>query len=211
MFDMKENKREKTCEEKIYCRYIKRVLDVVLSSFLLIFLLLPMLAIAVVIRAETPGNAIFKQHRVGREGKEFVCYKFRTMYKSAPPALSAAELVDRDKYITRVGRILRRTSLDELPQLFNVLKGEMSLVGPRPLICEEREIHRKRFERGVYSLRPGITGMAQISGRNLLGDDEKLAGDSYYLQNIKMTLDAKIIFRTFFKVAKGEGVNSRIK
>lgn len=208
---MNKSKRKKTCEEKIYCRYVKRTLDIILSFSLLTFLLLPMLLISVIIRADSEGAAIFKQKRFGRGGKAFICYKFRTMYKYAPPTKSAAELLDRDKYITRVGRFLRRTSLDELPQLFNVLKGEMSLVGPRPLICEEEEIHRKRMEQGVYSLRPGITGMAQISGRNLLGDDEKLAGDSYYLQNIKMGLDIKIIFRTLFKVAKGEGVNAGTK
>ena len=211
VFGMNKSKRKKTCKEKIYCRYIKRALDVVLSVWLLIFLLLPMLLISVIIRADSQGKAIFKQRRFGRGGRVFICYKFRTMYKHAPPARSAAELLDRDKYITRVGGFLRRMSLDELPQLFNVLKGDMSLVGPRPLICEEEDIHRKRMEKGVYALRPGITGMAQISGRNMLGDDEKLAGDSYYLQNIKIGLDVKIIFRTLFKVAKGEGVDARIK
>ena len=208
---MKPKRQKKPCEERIYCRYVKRILDFFFSLWLLILLLLPMFIIAVIIRAESSGKAIFKQKRFGREGKTFVCYKFRTMYKDAPATKAAADFYDRDKYITKVGRFLRRTSLDELPQLFNVLKGEMSLVGPRPLICEEESIHHKRLERGVYSLRPGITGMAQISGRNLLGDDEKIQSDSYYLKNIKILLDLKILLRTFFKVANGEGINKQTK
>lgn len=204
-------KRKKSCDEKIYCRYVKRVLDVFFSVWLITLLLLPMFIISVIIRADSSGNAIFKQKRLGRGGKTFVCYKFRTMYKYAPSTKSAAELSDRDRYITRVGKILRRTSLDEIPQLFNVLKGEMSLVGPRPLICEEKDIHKRRMEQGVYSLRPGITGMAQINGRNLLCDEEKLKSDSYYLQNVRIGLDARILFRTFFKVAKGDGINAQPK
>lgn len=208
---MKRNNNRRSCEERIYCRYVKRGLDFLFSLSLLMFLALPMLIIAVIIRSDSSGKAIFKQKRFGRGGKVFVCYKFRTMYKDAPPGKSAADFEDRDKYITRVGKFLRRTSLDEIPQLFNVLKGEMSLVGPRPHICEEKNIHNKRIEQGVYLLRPGITGMAQINGRNLLGDDEKIQSDRYYLQNIKIWLDIKILFHTFFKVAKGEGVNKQAK
>lgn len=199
---------KRSCEERIYCRYIKRILDVVLSFLLIFFLLLPMFIIAVAIRADSCGNAIFKQKRLGRGGKVFVCYKFRSMYITAPPDMPASKLCDGQKYITRVGRFLRRSSLDELPQLFNVLKGDMSLIGPRPLICEEEELHRRRMDGGIYRLRPGITGMSQINGRNLLCDEEKLRGDMYYLENIKLRLDIKILFRTFFKVAQGEGIQS---
>lgn len=199
---------KRACEEKIYCRYVKRILDIILSFALLFFLLLPMFIIAVAIRADSKGKAIFKQKRLGRGGKVFVCYKFRSMYIGAPHNIPAASLSDGSKYVTRVGKLLRRTSLDELPQLFNVLKGDMSLIGPRPLICEEEEIHKRRMEGGVYRLRPGITGMSQINGRNLLCDEEKLRGDIYYLENIKMWLDIKILFRTFFKVADGEGIRA---
>ena len=193
-------------KKSIYTIYVKRFLDIVFSSLLLFFLLLPIFIIAVIIRSESRGNAIFKQNRIGRGGRVFVCYKFRTMQITAPKAMSAAEFKDREKYITRVGAFLRRTSLDEIPQLFNVLKGNMSLIGPRPLICEEQSIHRERMDKGVYALRPGITGMAQISGRNLLGDDEKLSKDMYYLENVKLWLDIKILFRTVSKVFKGEGI-----
>ncbi len=199
---------KRNCEKSIYCRYTKRLLDIVLSFLLLFFLLLPMLFIAVAIRVDSRGNAIFKQKRMGRGGRIFVCYKFRSMYIDAPDRMPASKLCDGRKYVTRVGRLLRRTSLDELPQLFNVLKGDMSLIGPRPLICEEEEIHKRRMDGGVYSLRPGITGMSQINGRNLLCDEEKLRGDMYYLQNIRMWLDVKILFRTLFKVADGEGVQT---
>lgn len=192
--------------EGIYCKYVKRTLDVVFSLVLIFFLLLPMLIISVTIRAESSGKAIFKQKRCGRRGRIFICYKFRTMSADAPSNMPASGFHDRQKYITRVGKFLRRTSLDELPQLFNVLKGDMSLVGPRPLIFEEKNIHARRTESGVYELRPGITGMAQVSGRNLLDDDEKLRNDCYYLDNLKFRLDFKILFRTVGKVFQSEGL-----
>ena len=191
----------------MYGRYIKRLLDVIFSTVLLVFLCLPMLAIAVAIRIDSRGGAIFKQERRGRDGGVFVCYKFRTMYKSAPPCVPASKLSDADRYITRVGGFLRRSSLDELPQLLNVLMGDMSLVGPRPLICEESDIHERRMEEGIYTLRPGITGMAQVSGRNLLDDGEKLENDKYYLHNLRVSLDLKILLRTVAKVITKEGVS----
>ncbi|MBP3370527.1 MAG: sugar transferase [Clostridia bacterium] len=188
----------------IYCRYVKRVVDIVLSASLIFFLLLPMLIISVVIRADSRGKAIFRQKRCGRRGKIFICYKFRTMYCDAPSNIPASEFKSHQKHVTRVGKFLRRTSLDELPQLFNVLKGDMSLVGPRPLIFEETNMHEGRMKTGVYELRPGITGMAQISGRNLLNDDEKLKNDRYYLDNLNPSLDFKILMRTFGKLFEKE-------
>ncbi len=190
----------------VYCKYVKRMLDMVFSLALIFFLLLPMLIISVAIRADSSGKAIFKQKRCGRRGKIFICYKFRTMSVDAPDNIPASDFHDRKKYVTRVGRFLRRTSLDELPQLFNVLKGDMSLVGPRPLIFEEKSIHERRIQIGIYELRPGITGMAQVSGRNLLDDDEKLRNDRYYLDNLRLGLDFKILFRTVGKVLQREGL-----
>ncbi len=157
----------------------------------------PMLVAAVAIRAESRGGALFRQERIGMGGKPFICYKFRTMYEHAPHCVPSAALVEKEKYITRVGRFLRKTSFDELPQLFNVLKGEMSIVGPRPLIGEESEIHKRRLDGGVYSLRPGITGMAQVNGRDSLNNEEKYSRDRYYLENIGARLDFKIICSTF--------------
>ncbi|MBE6592709.1 MAG: sugar transferase [Ruminococcaceae bacterium] len=192
----------------MYARFVKRALDVLFSIILLLLLAFPMLIIAVFIRADSEGKAIFKQRRRGREGKVFVCYKFRTMYCNAPPYTPASDFDGYERYVTRTGRFLRRTSLDELPQLFNVLRGEMSLVGPRPLICEEKDMHRLRMSAGVYRLRPGITGMAQVRGRNLLDDAEKIKNDSYYLSNLRMGLDLKILFITLLKVIKKEGIKT---
>ncbi len=158
---------------------------------------LPMLLAAVAIRAESSGGALFRQERVGRGGKPFICYKFRTMYEHAPHSVPSYAFSEKEKYITRIGRFLRKTSFDELPQLFNVLKGEMSLVGPRPLIGEESDMHKLRLNGGVYSLRPGITGMAQVNGRDSLNTEEKYLRDRYYLENIDARLDLKIICSTF--------------
>ena len=191
----------------MYGRYIKRLLDVIFSALLLVFLCLPMLAIAIAIQIDSRGGAIFKQERRGRDGRVFVCYKFRTMHKSTPPYVPASRLSGAERYVTRVGGFLRRSSLDELPQLVNVLMGDMSLVGPRPLICEESDIHERRMEEGIYTLRPGITGMAQVSGRNLLDDGEKLENDKYYLHNLRVSLDLKILLRTVAKVITKEGVS----
>jgi O-antigen biosynthesis protein WbqP len=190
---------------RIYRAFLKRALDLILALVLSILLLLPMLIIVVAIRAESEGSAIFKQERRGRGGRVFVCYKFRTMRRDAPSNMPASSFQDRELYVTRVGRFLRRSSLDELPQLFNVIRGDMSLVGPRPLICEESEIHDGRQREGVYALRPGITGMAQIGGRNSLDDREKLEKDTYYLHNLRPSLDAKILFSTLSCVIKREG------
>ena len=193
----------------IYCRYIKRLLDVLFSVILIIFLIPLMLIISVAIVLDSRGGAIFKQNRMGRNGKAFVCYKFRTMRVDAPHSIPAKELANCERYVTRVGKILRRSSMDELPQLFNVLKGEMSLVGPRPLICEECEVHKIREAAGIYLLRPGITGLAQIKGRNLLCDSEKIENDKLYLDNVGMRLDAKIVFMTIGCVLVGKGITNR--
>ena len=192
----------------IYARFVKRILDIVLSVLLLLLLAFPMLLIAVAVRADSDGDAIFRQRRRGKDGRIFVCYKFRTMYRNAPSDVPASSFADHDRYVTRVGRFLRRTSLDELPQLFNVICGQMSLGGPRPLICEEENMHRSRMDAGVYRIRPGITGMAQVCGRNMLDDEQKLENDRYYLYNLRIGLDAKIIFKTFFKVIKKEGIEA---
>ena len=167
--------------------------------------------IAVVIKIDSNGSVIFKQKRMGRGGKIFTCYKFRTMREDTPPSVPAKAFFDAGNYITRVGSILRRSSLDELPQLFNVLLGHMSLVGPRPLICEEFEVHKMRKDAGIYALRPGLTGLAQIKGRNLLCDSEKIEHDRIYLDNVRITLDAKILFMTFGCIISGRGVMSANK
>lgn len=184
---------------------LKRILDVIFSVILIVFLSLPMLVIWIAIRVDTPGRGIFRQIRVGKEGRLFECYKFRTMYESAPPCCPSSKFTDAEKYVTPVGHFLRKTSLDELPQLFNVIKGDMSLVGPRPLILAEREVHEGRRQNGVYTLRPGMTGLSQISGRDGLSDVEKVETDTKYLYEFGLIQDVRILAKTLTAVVSGEG------
>lgn len=191
--------------KRFYCK-VKRLLDLCLSALGLIALLIPFGIIAAVIFADDPGPVIFSQYRIGRQGKRFKLYKFRTMKQDTPKYLSTQEVVDPDVYITRTGHFLRKFSLDELPQLLNVLKGDMSLVGPRPLIADEYEIHAMRMRFGVYSVRPGVTGLAQIHGRDLVSPADKVRWDVRYLQSFGFWMDLKILLQTIPKIFGGEGV-----
>ena len=174
----------------------KRCLDILLSAVVLLVLLIPMIIIAAVIYLDNPGKVIFSQNRVGRNGKRFKMYKFRTMKKTTPKYIATMDLSNPQRHITRVGRILRKLSLDELPQLWNVLKGDMSLIGPRPLISDEYDIHTMRLRFGVYDIRPGITGLAQINGRDKILPVEKLHWDVRYLREFSFWSDLKIVLIT---------------
>ena len=185
---------------------VKRVLDFILALVGLSIALIPMLVISVVIFLDDPGDVIFSQYRVGRNGKKFKLLKFRSMKKSAPKYMATADLEDPQRHCTRVGRILRKLSLDELPQLLNVLVGDMSLIGPRPLIADEEEMHTMRTRFGVYTTRPGITGLAQINGRDLVTAEEKIRWDAQYLKNFGFKADVKILLTTVPKVLAREGV-----
>lgn len=200
MRELRENDKK-----RVYAK-IKRALDIFFSALLLFFLVIPMLLIWLTVRISSRGEGIFRQLRIGRDGKSFVCYKFRTMYKGAPANTPSSEFLSVAKYVTPIGRILRRTSLDELPQLFNVLRGDMSLVGPRPLISEEAEVHRLRREYGVYSIRPGLTGLSQINGRDSLTDRRKAELDRAYLEAFGFIQDVKIIGKTVAGVISGDGI-----
>ena len=186
---------------------IKRLLDIVFSVLGLMVLIVPILIVAAVVYLDDPGDVIFSQNRVGRHGRKFKLYKFRTMKMETPKYMSTMELKDPDQYITRCGRFLRKTSLDEIPQLINVLKGDMSLVGPRPLISDEYEIHAMRMRFGVYSLRPGLTGLAQINGRDLVSPEEKVRWDVRYLENCGLWMDFKILLSTVPKVFRCVGIS----
>lgn len=193
---------------KQFIRYskCKRAMDCFFALLLMVPGAVPSCVIGILVTVSSRGPAIFSQQRIGRNGKPFNCYKFRTMRKDAPHNCATPDFKDADKYITPLGKILRKTSLDELPQLFNVLKGDMSFIGPRPLIPEENDIHEERMKRGVYLLRPGISGLAQINGRDRLDASTKVRYDEEYLCNVSFRLDAKIVFKTFFGVLKGNDI-----
>jgi undecaprenyl phosphate N,N'-diacetylbacillosamine 1-phosphate transferase len=184
---------------------IKRVVDIAMSAFLLVFLLPLMIAIAVAVRATSPGAVIFRQRRVGKGGRLFVIYKFRTMTQEASTPGRGTRVYDDDPRITRVGKFLRRTSLDELPQLFNVMKGEMSFVGPRPDLPHHVEAYTE-FQRRRLEVRPGITGWAQVSGRNELTWDERIMLDAEYIQSWSLARDLFVVMKTVAVVLGRKGV-----
>ncbi|MBQ9507383.1 MAG: sugar transferase [Clostridia bacterium] len=186
---------------------MKRAMDVLFSVIALILLCIPMLLISLLIRIDARDKAIFTQKRVGRDEKVFECYKFRTMKREAPRYCAKKDLADADAFITRTGRFLRKTSLDELPQLWNVLKGDMSFIGPRPLIREEVSVHEMRRACGVYRVRPGISGYAQINGRDMISDERKVELDKYYLDHFSFALDVRILFGTVLKVLKKQDIH----
>lgn len=186
--------------------FFKRLLDIVLSLTALIVLAPLLLVLALLVKLDSPGPALFKQKRVGRNEKLFDIYKFRSMYTSAPRDVATSELQNAESHITRVGRVLRKTSLDELPQLFNVLKGEMSLIGPRPLVPNEKDIHELRREKGAYRVRPGITGWAQVNGRDCVLPVDKARLDGYYADHMSLWLDLKIIVYSVICVLTARGV-----
>ena len=192
-----------------YARF-KRTLDILISSIGLCLASLPLFCMVGAVKASSTGPFIFRQVRIGRNGVPFVCYKVRTM-RVGTPQRSAAKLRDRESYVTPVGSYLRCHSLDEITQLLNVLRGDMSLVGPRPLIPEERELHRLRTENGVYSMRPGLSGLSQINGRNELSDKRKAHLDAVYLQNASLWLDFAILGRTLHCLRHKESVIKRQK
>lgn len=186
---------------------MKRLLDIVVSFFAIIVLSPIMLIIAALIKIQNQGTVIFRQNRIGKDNKEFVIYKFRSM-KEDTPEIASNDLENPDIHITTIGKVLRRTSLDELPQLFNILKGDMTLVGPRPVINDdsERELLDRRTELGICKLVPGLTGWAQINGRDDMSIDRKIFLEVYYMKNKSFLFDMKILIATFFKVFRQEGV-----
>ena len=184
---------------------MKRIFDFTVSLLLIIALIPVFLIIALVVLIDSGYPVIFKQYRVGKDNKLFYIYKFRTM-KVNTRNTATEDLKEADSVITKSGRILRKTSLDELPQLFNVLSGKMSFVGPRPLIPEEKEIRQIRKELGVYSVRPGITGLAQVNGRDMLSAKEKALFDKEYVEKQSVLFDIKIMFKTVLVVLKRENI-----
>ena len=186
--------------------FIKRGADVVLSLLALICLSPVYLLVALAVKLTSPGPVLFRQKRVGRGGRLFTIYKFRTMRPDTPRDTATHLLQDPARYITRVGAFLRRSSLDELPQFFNVLKGDMSIVGPRPALYNQDDLIAAREKAGVDAVRPGITGLAQINGRDELPIPVKVRYDREYVENLSLKMDARCFFGTIWSVLRAEGV-----
>lgn len=176
-------------------------------AILVLFMLAPlMFLVALAVRITSPGPAFYWSDRVGRNNRIFKMPKFRTM-RTDTPAVATHLLNDPDRYLTPIGKFLRKSSLDELPQLYSIIRGDMSFVGPRPALFNQEDLIELRTQHGVHVLTPGLTGCAQINGRDELPIPVKVDFDSYYLKNRSMLLDLQILFRTFFKVARREGVS----
>lgn len=184
---------------------IKRLIDFLISLISIVILSPIIFIISLIVKFTSPGPVFFKQRRTGKDNIEFYIYKFRTM-RTDTPNVATHLLKDPDIYITKIGKFLRKTSLDELPQLFNILSGNMSIVGPRPSLYNQDDLIKLRTESGVSALVPGLTGWAQINGRDEIPIAKKVELDVEYLNNKSLWLDIKIIFLTAFKVLKSEGV-----
>lgn len=186
----------------MYKRWIKRTIDIVLSLLGLLFLWLPMLIVALLVRLDSPGPALFRQKRLGLDGREYEMYKFRSMCVNAEHTGSGVYSGKGDSRVTRMGRILRATSIDELPQLVNILKGDMSFIGPRPPLTyhpwplEEYTPQQRR----MFEVRPGITGWAQINGRKAVEWNRRIEMNVWYVDHVSFGLDMKILLATVGKV-----------
>ena len=187
----------------MYAKYIKRMLDFILSLIALIVLSPLMIIIGILVRIKLGKPVIFKQKRPGKNEKIFTLYKFRTMTDEKD---EQGNLLADEKRLTKFGKFLRSTSLDELPELWNILKGEMAIVGPRPLLVEYLPLYNEE-QKHRHDIKPGLTGLAQISGRNAIQWEEKFKEDIEYVNNITFIQDTKIILKTFIKVFKKDGIN----
>ena len=184
---------------------MKRIFDVIAAIALLVIISMPMLVIALMVKSTSKGSVLHWSDRIGRGNAIFKMPKFRTM-RIDTPAVATHLLKNPDKYLTPVGSIMRRFSLDEFPQLWSVLKGDMSFVGPRPALYNQDDLIELRTKKGVHKLVPGITGWAQVNGRDELPIPVKVEYDEFYLKNRSFWFDMKILWLTFIKVVKREGV-----
>ncbi len=190
----------------MYKKFFKRLIDIILSLCGIIVLAIPMGVIAIAIKLDSKGPVFFKQKRVGINKKYFNILKFRTMRTDTPPNAPTHELSDPTKWITKTGAILRKTSLDELPQLFNILKGDMSVIGPRPALWNQYDLIEERDKYGANDILPGLTGWAQISGRDELEIDVKAKFDGEYVEKMSLGFDIKCFLGTITSVLKSDGV-----
>jgi O-antigen biosynthesis protein WbqP len=184
----------------------KRFYDFVLSFIGLIVLSPLFFILIIIIKLDSKGPILFRQKRIGKHKKHFYILKFRTMRIDTPKETPTHMLESPEKWITKAGKFLRKTSLDELPQIINILKGDMSIIGPRPALWNQYDLIDERDKYNVHKLYPGLTGYAQISGRDELSISEKAILDGYYVKNISLFFDIKIFFKTIVSVVKSEGL-----
>lgn len=189
---------------------IKHALDRILSLLFLILLSPLLLILALAVRLTSPGPVFFRQKRVGKNKTYFMIYKFRTMCTNAPKNVPTHLLKKPDAYITPVGRLLRESSLDELPQLINILKGEMSLVGPRPALWNQYDLIAARDEQHANAVLPGLTGWAQVNGRDKLPDDVKARLDGEYVRRMSFLFDVRCILATVLSVLRRDGIHEGV-
>lgn len=190
----------------MYKKFVKRILDFVMALVASVVLLPVHLIIMTAIKLDSRGPAIFLQNRIGRYKKQFPILKYRTMRTDTPHDVPTHQLREPDAYITKVGRFLRRTSLDELPQIVNILLGQMSIVGPRPALWNQDDLIAERDKYGANDIRPGLTGWAQVNGRDELEIPVKAKMDGDYVRQMSFVWDAKCFFLTFLKILRHEGI-----
>lgn len=190
----------------MYSCYIKRVIDLSISILGLILCGIPMCILAILIICSSRGPIIFKQKRRGQGEAEFYIYKFRTMKSDTPSDVPTHLLEDPNTYVTGIGKFMRKTSLDELPQIFNIIKGQMAIIGPRPALWNQNDLIALREESGANKVKPGLTGWAQINGRDEISIVKKAEFDAEYVENITFIMDMKIFLLTILKVIKKDGI-----
>lgn len=190
----------------MYNNFFKRVLDIVLSFIGIVFAAIPMLIVAVIIKLDSPGPVFFRQKRVGKNKKYFTIIKFRSMPITAPHDMPTHQLENPESMLSGFQRFERRMSIDELPQLFNILIGDMSIIGPRPALWNQEDLIAERDKYGANGVRPGLTGLAQISGRDEIAIPVKARLDGEYIEKMSFGFDCKCFFRTVAAVLKHEGV-----
>lgn len=190
----------------MYQHFIKRLFDIIVSAVALVILAIPFALVAIFIKLDSKGPAFFRQQRMGKDDKPFLIYKFRTMRQDAPHNTATAELDNAKDKITRVGSVLRKTSVDELPQLINVLLGDMSIIGPRPVVLNETELISMRHDNGANHVLPGLTGLAQVNGRDSLSNLSKSSYDGLYASSVTVLLDLRIVAKTCWYVLLSVGI-----
>lgn len=190
----------------MYKLFFKRLIDIVLSALGIIILSLPMFVVAIIIKIDDHGPAFFKQERIGIHKKHFKLYKFRSMKMSTPHDVPTHLLDNPEQYLLGIGGFIRKFSIDELPQLFNIFKGDMSIIGPRPALWNQDDLIAERDKYGANDVKPGLTGWAQINGRDELPIEVKSKLDGEYVSKLGFGMDVRCFFGTVFKVLRHDGV-----